>query len=218
MSFTPAFQRVVTECNVPASFQTWMLANKITDAHFFLLGAPHGVDRDLIEPCGIDSNVAERIAIRYAFRVCKIGSEDEERARIAAAASPGSADIPTETLVDLFQRRHAFVLPSKRLLNDLLVKELYHGYHKRPKQLKFYLPRQLQVTIRRRSPSVRALPSSVKGYLQLQLCRPRTPSTTSISSNFYGLTSTVCPIFPSPIRTGFLSTLVRNSLTRCLNG
>ena len=130
MAFTPAFARVLTECKVPDSFQAWLRENSIIDKHFFLLGAPHGVDRDLIEPSGINLNVAERISVRFAFRVCKTACEDEERARIAAASSPGSADIPTETLQDSFLRRHAFVLPSKRMLSDELVKPLYHGYHK----------------------------------------------------------------------------------------
>jgi hypothetical protein len=140
MAFTPAFARVLTECNVPESFQAWLRENSVTDRHFFLLGAPHGVDRDLIEPSAINLNVAERIAIRYAFRVCKTACDDEERARIAAAASPGSADIPTETLQDWFFRRHAFNLPSKRMLSDELVKTIYHGYHKALSSYNFTCP------------------------------------------------------------------------------
>jgi hypothetical protein len=143
MSFSTAFARVLSECNVPKSFQAWLLKCKIYEKDLFLLGAPNSCDRDLIDPCGLQFDIAEKIAIRLAFRICRTASEDEERARITAAASPGSVDIPTATLQDAFFRRHAFVLPSKRLLNDALVKELYHRFNKRPKQLKFYLPRQL---------------------------------------------------------------------------
>ena len=146
MAFVPAFKRVVDECAVPGNFKAWMVANSILDADRFLLACPHGVDRDLIETCSINLSISDKIAIRYAFRCCRIAAEDAERARIAAAASPGTADIPTETLKDVFERRHAYMLLTKRLLNGSLVKELYHGWHKHPKQLKFYLPRQLLIT------------------------------------------------------------------------
>ena len=102
----PTFARVLTECKVPDAFRAWLLTNTMTDSTRFLLGAPHGVDRDLIETCGLQLSVAERIAIRMAFNVCKTAAADEERARIAASSSPGTADIPTETLQDLFCRRH----------------------------------------------------------------------------------------------------------------
>jgi len=146
MAFAPAFKRVVDECAVPGAFQAYMVANFILDADRFLLACPHGVDRDLIEQCSIQLSISDKIAIRYAHRCCRIASEDAERNRIAAAASPGTADIPTETLKEVFERRHAFMLLSKRLLNDSLIKEIYHGWHKNPKQLKFYLPRQLLIT------------------------------------------------------------------------
>ena len=146
MAFAPAFIRVLAECKVPESFRDWLQTNTMTDGTRFLLGAPHGVDRDLIETCGLQLNCAERIAIRMAFNVCKTAAADEERARIAASSSPGTADIPTETLQDMFRRRHSFVLPSKRMLSDELVKAMYHQYHSRPKRLKFYLPSQLRLT------------------------------------------------------------------------
>lgn len=146
MAFVPAFKRVVDECAVPGNFKAWMVANSILDADRFLLACPHGVDRDLIETCSINLSISDKIAIRYAHRCCRIAAEDAERTRIAAAASPGTAEIPTETLKDVFERRHAYMLLTKRLLNDSLVKELYHGWHKHPKQLKFYLPRQLLIT------------------------------------------------------------------------
>ena len=90
-----------------------MAANSMLDADRFLLAAPHGVDRDLIETCAINLSISDKIAIRYAFRCYKIAADDAERARIAAAASPGSADIPTETLKDVFERRHAFSFVSR---------------------------------------------------------------------------------------------------------
>ena len=146
MAFVPAFKRVIDECAVPGNFQAYMVANSILDADRFMLACPHGVDRDLIEQCSLNLSISDKIVIRYAHRCCRIAAEDAERSRIAAAASPGTADIPTETLKDVFERRHAYMLLSKRLLNDSLVKELYHGWHKHPKQLKFYLPRQLLIT------------------------------------------------------------------------
>ena len=131
---------------MPAAFRAYMAAHSILDSDRFLLACRHGVDRDLIEQCTINLSISDKIAIRYAHRCCRIAAENAERNRIAAAASPGTADIPTETLKDVFERRHAYMLLSKRFLCDSLVKELYHGWHKQPKQLKFYLPRQLLIT------------------------------------------------------------------------
>jgi len=144
--FAPAFIRVLLECKVPDSFLDWLQTNTMTDSTRFLLGAPHGVDRDLIETSGLQVSVGERIAIRTAFNVCKTAAADEERARIAASSSPGTAEIPTETLQDLFRRRHSFVLPSKRMLSDELVKAIYHQYLSRPKRLTFCLPSHFRLT------------------------------------------------------------------------
>ena len=116
MSFSTAFARVLNECNVPKPFQAWLLKCKIYEKDLFLLGAPNSCDLDLIDPCGLHFDIAEKIAIRLAFRICRTASEDEERARITAAASLGSVDIPTATLQDAFLRRHVFVVPSKRFL------------------------------------------------------------------------------------------------------
>ena len=63
IAIAPAFARVLTECNVPDSFQAWLREHTMTDSQRFLLGAPYSIDRDLIKTCGINLNVAERISI-----------------------------------------------------------------------------------------------------------------------------------------------------------
>ena len=146
---TPGFLTVLTDCGVPVAFQNWLAQHTMTDRARFLLGAPKCVDADLISQCGLHLGLSEKIAIRMAFNMCNQVAKDENEARTAAKLSPESADIPLEdrnTLKTLFERRHGFMVSSKRLLNDELVKKTFHQFHSNPKTLKFYLPAQLRLS------------------------------------------------------------------------
>ena len=138
----PNFQTMLTDCDVPVAFQNWLAQNTMTDRARFLLGAPNGVDADLISQCGLHLGLSQTVAIRMAFNLCNQAAKDENEARTAAKLSPESADIPLEdrsTLKTLFERRHGFMVSSKRLLNDELVKKTFHQLHSSSKTLKFLL-------------------------------------------------------------------------------
>ena len=139
-ALAPNFQTTLTDCDVLVAFQNWLAQHTMTDRARFLLGAPNGVDADLISLCGIHLGLSEKIAIRMAFNLCNQAAKDENEARTAAKLSPESADIPLEdrsTLKTLFERRHGFMVSSKRLLNDELVKKTFHQFNTNPKALKF---------------------------------------------------------------------------------
>ena len=61
MAFVPAFARVLAECNVPEPFRVWLLGATMINSQRFLLGAPNNVDRDLIDVCGINLTIGEKI-------------------------------------------------------------------------------------------------------------------------------------------------------------
>ena len=145
----PTFQALLTECIVPMFFPDWLAANTMFDRAKFLLGAPKDVDAELICQYPDRLSLAQTIKICMAYTMCQQPANDEKEARTAAKLSPDSANIPIgdrETLNTLFERRHGFMVSSKRLLNDELVKKIFHGFHANPKRPNFYLPEQLRLS------------------------------------------------------------------------
>ena len=95
------------------------------------------------------STLGEQIAIRMAYKMCLEAAADDSEAKTAARVSPDSADIPKDdlaTLKALFTTRHGFMVTSKRLLRDDMVKKTFRQFHSNPKSLKLYLPSQLRLS------------------------------------------------------------------------
>ena len=148
-SQTEEFIAICSEFGVPSTFQEFLKNNGVLNAIDFVLAAKsdkHQVDKEIIDPSGLQLSMTEKIAIRKAWwRSENLFLKKSSEAAQPAHMEKGISDEDARSLHDAFFRRHSFKLSSRRLLSDIQQGKLLVQFGTLPKTFVVILPESLHI-------------------------------------------------------------------------
>ena len=146
----PRLLLTLTESRVPDAFTAWMTASGVLTLTDFVLGARGAkefVDPELIDKCGLNLSIAQKIAVRKAWAAAQESEVRSNADREAARVAPDNAPISqqdTRNLHELFYARRQFKLPTSRLLHDDLMGRLLADWKCQPKRMRMLMPEHMR--------------------------------------------------------------------------